>query len=72
MSANEGRIRIVPVGELEIIPDASGPEIPSDAVFEVEEESEGSSTETRSMSPLHQEALGTRGHLPGRQMVGLC
>ena len=58
VSADEGRIRIVPVGELEIIPDASGPEVPSDAVLEEDEESSGSSTEERSMSPLHQEEEG--------------
>jgi len=58
VSADEGRIRIVPVGELEIIPDASGPEVPSDAMLEEDEESSGSSTEERSMSPLHQEEEG--------------
>jgi len=58
VSADEGWIRIIPVGELEVIPDASGPEIPSDAALEEEEESEGSSAENRSMSPLHQEEEG--------------
>ena len=58
MSADEDRIRIVPVGELEIIPDASGPEVPSDAILEEDEGSSGSSTEERLMSPLHQEEEG--------------
>jgi len=49
---------VIPVGELEIIPDASGPEVASDTILEEDEESGGSSTENRSMSPLHQEEEG--------------
>jgi len=55
-SADENWIRIVPVGELKIIPDASGPEVPSDAPLEGE--SEGTSAEDLSMSPLHFEEEG--------------
>jgi len=55
-SANEGWIRIVPVGELEIIPDASGPEVPSDVPMEGD--SKGASTENSSMSLLHLEEEG--------------
>jgi len=54
--ADEGRIRVVPVGELEIIPDASGPEVPCDVPME--RESEGSLAEEFSMSPLHLEEEG--------------
>jgi len=52
--AGAGRILMIPVLDLEIDPLASEAEVLTDAPME-EEESVGSSTEERSMSPLHQE-----------------
>jgi len=45
---------MVPISDLEVHPCASEAKVPTDALME-EEESVGSSTEERSMSPLHQE-----------------
>ena len=50
-SAGSGRILMVPVSDLEIHPDASSAEVPTDAPME----GESTSSEERSMSPLHLE-----------------
>jgi len=52
--AGTGWILMILVSDLEVDPPASEAEVPTDAPME-EEESVGSSTEERLMSPLHQE-----------------
>jgi len=44
---------MIPIGDLEIHPNASKPDVPTDAPME--EKSKGLSTEDQSMSPLHLE-----------------
>jgi len=50
-SAGSGRVLMVPISNLEIHPDASSAEVPTDAPME----GESTSSEDRSMSPLHVE-----------------
>jgi len=50
---------MVPVSDLEIHPDASAAEVPTDAPMEGD--SSSTSTEERSMSPLHREEEHTQG-----------
>jgi len=51
---SEDQVLMIPIRELEVHPSASPATVPSDAPMEgEEEESEGTSTEEWSMSPLH-------------------